>query len=250
MPLGQTQTPNYDNRVTGAQNAYQNAYNSALPGVVGNLNSGNFGGAFNAASGLPTSYGVTNTMLQQLASSSGLNQLDPSLQWNPQSINSYYKAAFQPNTWGSLTGVPNPYTSQYTAWGQGGPGQAASDASANIAGGGAPDIGRYGGYNVTNDSSPFWNLQGAALKYAPSIMLALAAPEALPAISSAMGGVGGSALAGGLYGAGGGAFSALANGTDPLKGALVGGVTGGIGASGAVQGVAGGANAYLTDVAG
>ena len=250
MPFGQSQSPRFAQNQQNAANAYQTAYGAALPGIVSDLNSGNFGGAFQAAAGLPTNYnlGVNNTLLPQLVSASGLQQIDPSMQWTPQSINAYYQAAMQPKNWNALTAAQNPYSAQNTAWGQGGAGKAASDAAANIAAGGAPDLGRFAGYNTADNKSLFGNIVDYATSAAPALILGAAMPAALPALAGELGGS--SLAAGALYGAGTGAISSAVNGGNIGKGALIGGLTGGLGASGAVQGATSGADSLLTDVYG
>ncbi len=252
MPFGQTVSPYADQRGQAALAAYQQAYNKALPTVQSDLNAGNFGGAFQAAEGITpqTSYtgdvATPNTLLEQLTSAQGLQQIDPSMQWTPQSIQSYYSAAMAPSNWSAITANPNPYGAQNTAWGDAG--KASQDAQANIAqSGSAPDLGRFAGYNAANNSDLFSNIVGAVTQYAPTLMLAAAAPEALPAIAGELG-VGGTALAGALYGAGSGAFTSGVNGGNMLKGALTGALTGGLQGSGLVKNLVNDGRYLMTDV--
>ncbi len=209
--------------------------------VIADLNANQFGAAWNTALSTSaeygTNYGATtkDPLLAALESSSGLEQLDPTKQWTAQETSQFY-GAFEANpvyrgqapsitaggteslgknpygTWGSASGIPG-------------------DIQANLSQEGTtPDVQRFVG---ARPSASFLSKYGGDIA---ALALAVAAPEAIPAIEGAIGatGVAGAVEAGALYGAGAGAVKGAVSGgnigKDIAIGAVGGGVVGGVGA--------------------
>src|SRR5271166_4863088 len=85
---------------TGSANSPSNspAFLKAAQTVYGDLNSGNYTGAWNTALGTSSMFGTnmgsatTDPLLQALESSQGLKAFDPSKTWNSSSLDAYYNA--------------------------------------------------------------------------------------------------------------------------------------------------------------
>jgi hypothetical protein len=198
--------------------------------VVSDLNSNNFAGAWNTALGTSSLYGTnmgaqtTDPLLAGLESSQGLQQLDPSKQWNSNLMGQYYNAfngtaAYHGNNSGN-----NGYLGKnpYGVWGaaSGIPG----DITANAAQEGmTPDVGRFAGARPDKG----WIDKNG--KYVAAAALAVAAPYAMGAIAPMLGGgLIGATGAGALVGAGSGAVMGGVTGGNIGRDALIGGVTGGV----------------------
>ncbi|MGO9039319.1 MAG: hypothetical protein ACLQKH_15155 [Steroidobacteraceae bacterium] len=233
--------------------------------VVSDLNSNNFTGAWDTALGTSslygTNYGATTTdpLLAGLETSSGLQQLDPSKQWNSNLLGQYYQA-FDANsvyhgagpageslgknpygTWGSASGIPGDITANASQEGL------------------TPDVARFVG---ARPDKSFLDKYGADIAMAG---LAIAAPYAIGALApeiaggaaiatggatGAATGLIGSAGAGALYGAAGGALMGGITGGNVGRDALLGGIGGG--AAGAISSAAtmAGAGSSVSSVAG
>lgn len=235
---------------SNAAAALQAKYAAAQKTVVSDLNSGNYAGAFSAAEapGLNSSNqnGATNPLLTQLDTSQGLQALDPTLKWTPQSMQAYYSAAMAPTNWNASVMGANPDGS--TLWGSNATGKAASDAATNSSTSGdnsAPDIARFAGKQPDPSFLAKW---GAPIA---EVALAAVAPEVIPALAGALGGgtLAGIA-AGGAFGAGSGAITGALSGGNIGKSALLGGIGGGITGGLSGSGITGTGQTYLTDVYG
>lgn len=231
--------------------ALQAKYAGAAPGVIADLNSGNYAQAFKDAaaanSGVTDNAANTNPLMLDLETSGGLQQLDPSLQWNQQNMQDYYQAAMgyapgtAPNsgTWNAATTLgQNPYGGGLQ-WGSNEPGAIASDATTNYTTQGdnsAPDLARFAAQNPPVSFGKKW---GAPIAGA---IAAILAPYATPAIAAGLAGagvasgVGATVAAGALYGAGTGAVEGAIGGgnigQDALFGGLGGAATGALSGSG------------------
>jgi len=240
--------------------AFLNAANT----VYGDLNSGNYTGAWNTALGTSSMFGTnqsaqtTDPLLQALETSQGLKSFDPTKQWSSSSLDAYYAAFNGTNAYHGINTGTNGNLGQnpYGVWGGAGAITSGSDQAANIAQEGTtPDVARFAGARPAPTFMQKWGKP--ALEIAGTVAAGLLAPEAIGAISggldagltssagaalgggsflgSAAGGVAEGAVAGGLYGAGtGAALGALGGnaGKGAELGALGGGVVGGIGAAG------------------
>ena len=231
------------------------------------LNSGNYSGAwgyaagFGDASGVETAganplagvnnianntgnssaYGVTNDnytpnpLIEDMINGTDLNNLDPTLQWDPTSEAAYYAAA-QPYDNPTVLG-----SNQYGEWGD--PSKLASDGTANANAGYDPNFEQYAGARPSANGGGLYGDIATIAPYAGAALLGVASGGVLaPAIAGAVGGVGGSILGGAAAGAVGGAGGTAAqeilsgqspNGSSIGKGALTGAVTGGLGAAAA-----------------
>src|SRR5208337_3695480 len=226
-------------------NDTQAAMNAATNTVVSDLNSNNFLGAWNTAEstdkyfGTPTNDAATkDPLLQLMESSSGLQALDPTKNWNAQTNAQYYSALGQSQ---GYTGANDLGKNPYGLWGSGAATQNGTDSRANVAQAGAtPDVERFAGAKPTTS---FLGKYGADIAM---VALAIAAPEAAGALVGAMDtalsatatggallgsaatGVAESALAGGIVGAGSGALMGELTGGNVGKDALLGAVGGGV----------------------
>src|SRR5271165_6216912 len=233
----------------GAANSPSNspAFLKAAQTVYGDLNSGNYTGAWNTALGTSSMFGTnmnattTDPLLQALESSQGLQAFDPSKKWNASSLDAYYAAfngtgAYHGNNAGNQYLGKNPYG----LWGSAGAITSGSDQAANLAQEGTtPDVQRFVG---AHPSKSFLSKYGTDIA---ALGLAVAAPYAIGALApevSAAAAIGtsgatgaatgaiGSIGADALYGAGSGAALGALSGGNVGKDALLGAVGGGIGA--------------------
>ena len=224
---------------TVTQPSLTSQIDTAAGTVIADLNKNNFAGAWQTALATSplysTNYGAqtTDPLLAALESSTGLKELDPTKVWTKAETDAYY-AALQANpvfhgqtVTGAGGGKESLGQDPYGLWGSAAGITSGSDAAANISQEGlTPDVGRFAG---AKPSTSFLS------KYGPDIAalaLAVAAPEAIPAIEGAIGatGVVGAAEAGALYGAGAGAIKGAVSGGNIGKDALVGAAVGGVGA--------------------
>lgn len=133
-----------------AEDTYNTSLHTDVGKIQADLQSGDYADAFKIANSLgldpsngPSPIQESSILSQMLATSAGVNALDPGATWTPQQMDAYYQAAFN-------GGVPNqdPYGETgigYTDtmdWGNAG--GALSYAAKNTAAGGAPDVGNYG----------------------------------------------------------------------------------------------------------
>jgi hypothetical protein len=226
--------------IADAYNAQQE--NATYGSILGNLNTDNYVGAFQAAEGsTPTEIfsnasqggdaktyggGVSDTiegaspidpLTQLMESSQGLTALDPTKQWTSSDVTNYYNALFNPAVDNGGLGE-NPYG----LWGN--PGAAASDAAANIAQhpGAAPNVDQYAGAQPGVGTFTKWGVPiiGAALS--------ILAPELGPELAAADGATVAAADVG--LGAAAGLTSSAIEGGNPLEGLLLGGL-GGVGSA-------------------
>jgi hypothetical protein len=254
----------------GAANSPANspAFLNAAKTVYGDLNSGNYTGAWNTALGTSSMFGTgmsattKDPLLQALETSKGLSTFDPTKKWDQASLDSYYSAfnstgAYHGNNTGSNGFLgKNPYGD----WGAASAITSGSDQKANIAQEGAtPDVarfagakpttsflGKYGGAIVTAVGDvagafvgdPMAGNQIMALYDATqgnwSGALTNAASSFVPGAGAALGGATGlsTGVASGLVGAGVGAAGSALSGGNPLVGAVTGGVGGTLAGSG------------------
>jgi hypothetical protein len=258
------------------QSQLQNYANTAIQ----DLNSNNFKGAWDAAlqsSGLynTNGYGAAmgsasqDPLLRAMESSQGLQQLDPSKQWNTAEVGQFYNAfnsegAYHGQNISANGGTEALGKNPYGNWGNAADIASGKDAAANIAQEGlTPDVQRFAGAKPTTS---FMGKYGADIALA---VTAIAAPYAVAAMApylsagaaiasagatGAATGMIGTAAAGALYGAGAGALMGGITGgnigQDALKGMIgggIGGVAAGLGQMYNVPGmVSSAAGKYLT----
>ena len=230
------------------QSSLQNYANLA----IGDLNSGNYAGALQEgldSEGTGTNYSspTTDPLLQALESSQGLEELDPSKQWNAQSIQQYY-AAFgaNPVTTGTQAGTADAGESwgqnPYGLWGD--PSKLASDATTNINTQGdnsAPDLDRFAGQTPTTSFLGKYGTDIAALA-ATALSFGVAAPALAGALAAdgIATGLAAGAIAGGVVGAGNALAIDAITGKPITLGSVAGGALSGA-AGGGLTGLAGGA---------
>ena len=212
--------------------------------VITDLNTGDYGAAWQAALQSSKSTGTTynaaastsNPLLASLETAQGLQALDPSKKWAPADTQAYYQAMAGT---GIFNGVQGESLGQnaYGKWGSGSAVANGTDAAANLKVGTTPDVMRFAG---AQQPKSFLSKYGADIAM---IAAAVIAPEAIPALAGAMGGgLAASVAAGGIFGAGSTAASDLLSG-QPItgKGLLGGAVGGAIGYGGAAGALGGGA---------
>ena len=204
--------------------------------AISDLNSGNYAGALQAGLSSGSIYGTntdaqtTDPLLEALESSQGLEELDPSKQWNAQSIQQYY-AAFgaNPVTTGTQAGTAEAGESwganPYGLWGNAS--KVASDAQTNIDTQGdnsAPDIERFAGSKPTTSFLGKYGVDIAALA-ATALSFGVAAPALAGALAAdgIATGLAAGAIAGGVMGG----VNALAVDAITGKPITAGGVLGG-----------------------
>jgi hypothetical protein len=236
-----------------AQQTQQSSLQNYANLAIGDLNSGNYAGALQEGLDSSTLYNTnyssatTDPLLQALESSQGLQELDPSKQWNAQSIQQYY-AAFgaNPVTQGKQAGTADAGQSlgknPYGLWGD--PSKVASDAQTNINTQGdnsAPDIERFAGAKPTTSFLGKYGTDIAALA-ATALSFGVAAPALAGALAAdgIASGLAAGAIAGGVVGAGNAAAIDAITGKPVTLGSVAGGALGGA-AGGGLTGLAGGA---------
>lgn len=221
------------------------AFLKAAQTVYGDLNSGNYTGAWNTALGTSSMFGTnmnsvtTDPLLQALESSQGLKAFDPNKQWTPQDLNAYYQAfnstgAYHGNNAGGEYLGQNPYG----LWGSASGITSGSDMQANLSQEGTtPDVGRFVGARPSKSFLGKYGTDIAALGLMAAAPYAIGAmaPELSAGAAIASGGATGAATgligsvgAGALYGAGSGALLGALGGGNIGKDALLGGLGGGI----------------------
>jgi hypothetical protein len=180
-------------QAAAAQASQQKALQGYASTAIGDLNSGNYAGAWDAALQSSTLYNTnynsttTDPLLQALESGTGLQALDPSKKWDANSIQAYYTAMEQnpvyqgktvANTVNGQTGNESFGKNPYGDWGSGAAALNGTDVKANLGAAGdnsAPDVQRFAGAKPTKS---FLSKYGTDIAM---LAAAVAAPELIGA---------------------------------------------------------------------